>query len=175
MVARFYVDKVLYGDYLNIIQKIILNEELYIQLFLLSNKCISYRNNINKLLVPYYYYKYCLKHMNILKIQNLTTHDRTFILVSYNSKIDKYYYLNIFCDTFNLLTPNQKNESYSVYTYKKLIKKLNKNKNSGGYLIKSVYDTLPDKMKKKLNIIRVQYGKNPLILTLNKNNSNFSK
>ena len=160
MSNKFYVDKVLYKDYLDIIKKIITNENLDIYFFLLHNKCITITKKIKKILVPYYYYKNCSKNMNILNIKYLMTHDRTFMLISYKNKIDEYYYLNLFCDTFNLLTFNQKSKSTAVNTYKNLLNKLRKNPNSGGYIIKNEYDNLPNNIKKNL------HGKYPVILTL---------
>ena len=59
MSNKFYVDKVLYKDYLDIIKKIITNENLDIYFFLLHNKCITITKKIKKILVPYYYYKNC--------------------------------------------------------------------------------------------------------------------
>jgi len=109
---NFHVDKVLYQEYFQIVQKIIAKNKLNLYLFLLSNKCILSPIKINKLLVPYYYYKYCSKNMNILKIEYLISHERIFIFVSNSNKIEEYYYLNLFCDTFNLLTPNQKKNLY---------------------------------------------------------------
>jgi hypothetical protein len=166
MSYKFYVDKILYNDYFDIVQKIISKEKLELHLFLLSNKCITNTKKIKKMLIPYYFYKYCLKNMNISKIEYLTSIDRTFMLISYNNKFEYYYYLNSACDTFNLLTPNQKNKSTPVKTYKNLLNKLSKNLNAGAYIIKSVYDTLPNNIKEKLYITQVKYGKYPVILTL---------
>ena len=167
MCSEFYVDKILHKDYFDIVQKIIKKEKLNLQLFLLSNNCITLTRKIKKILVPYYYYKYCSKNMVISKVEYLTNQDRTFIFISYGENIDTYYYLNYFCDTFNLLTPNQKKYSIQVTTYENLIEKLHNNFNCGGYILKSVYDNLPNTIKDNLHIINVKYGNYPVILTLN--------
>jgi hypothetical protein len=166
MSSKFYVDKVLYQNYFDIVQKIVSKEQMEVHLFLLSNKCITIKKEIKKILVPYYFYKYCSKNMNILKINYLKTKPRIFILVSYQNKFDHFYHLNLFCDTFNLLSPDQKNNSTPVKTYKNLLEKLRKNPNSGGYIIKSEYDNLPNNIKEKLYTIQIKRGKYPVILTL---------
>jgi hypothetical protein len=50
--------------------------------------------------------------------------------------------------------------------YENLLQNLNNNKNSGGYVIKRFYDSLPTAVKSKLHIINVKQGKYPLLVTL---------
>ena len=166
MSIKIYVDKVLYENYYSLVHHIIKKEQLNLHLFLLPNNCITLTKNIKKILIPYYYYYYCLKNI-AHEVKYLTHHDRTFFLISLSDQnINTYYYNNMFCDSFNLLTPTQKIKSNKVTTYYNLINKLNKNKNAGGYIIKSFYNRLPTNIKNKLYILNTKIGKYPVIVTL---------
>jgi hypothetical protein len=161
----FYIDKILYNEHYDLINNITSKENLKTHFLPLKN-CIKDTNNIKKMLISFYYYKHCKQNMDIKSIFNLTYKDRIFYLVSYGDKINIYYYLNIYCDTYNLLTKKQKDSSIQVNTYINLLKNISKTLGSGAYVLKSVYDNLSDNIKKKLNILDVKYGKYPMIITL---------
>ena len=169
MSSKFYVDKVLYNDYEGIVQNIIEKENLKLQLYLLHHNCISFPDNTKKIIMPFYYLKMCFNNNNNFKIKNikrLTNVDKTFFLISFNNTVDNYYYLNNFCNTYYLLTMKQRLNAKKCTRYENLLMNLNNNKNSGGYVIKSFYDSLPTAVKSKLHIISVKQGKYPLLVTL---------